>query len=313
MNWSLVVALHNEEDNVQPLIRQIHESLSGYSYEIILVDDGSTDQTAQRILALNDPLVKLLIFSKNFGQTHALSAGIEVASGTYIITLDGDLQNDPTDIPAMVTLLEGGDWDVVAGSRKNRQDGFLLRKIPSKIANALIRKLTGVHISDYGCTLKVFKKEIAKNLNMYGELHRFIPVLAVMQGARITETNVKHHPRQAGKSKYGIGRTMKVMSDLILMLFFQKYLQKPMHLFGSVGILSFLAGGVILTYLLVEKFLGNDIWGRPLLLLGILLVIGGIQIITFGFIAEIQMRTYYESQQLKPYRIKSIYIGNQKT
>lgn len=312
MKLSLVIALKNEEDNIAPLIADIHKSLENFSHEIILVDDGSTDQTRQRILSLKDDTVRLIVFQKNYGQTHALTAGIEAATGDYIVTLDGDRQNDPSDIPAMVELLERDDWDLVAGKRANRQDGMFLRKIPSKMANALIRRLTGVYISDYGCTLKVFKKEVAKNLNMYGELHRFIPVLAHLQGARITEVPVKHHPRIAGVSKYGMGRTFRVISDLMLILFFQKYLQKPMHLFGTVGFITLATGIVINLYLLVEKILGHDIWGRPILLLGILLVLGGIQLITFGFIAEMQMRTYYESQQKKPYRIKETYLGNQK-
>lgn len=312
MKLSLVIALKNEEDNIVPLIADIHKSLENFSHEIILVDDGSTDQTRQRILALNDDTVRLIIFQKNYGQTHALTAGIEAAIGDYIVTLDGDRQNDPSDIPAMIELLERGDWDLVAGKRAKRQDGMILRKIPSKIANALIRRLTGVYISDYGCTLKVFKKEVAKNLNMYGELHRFIPVLAHLQGARITEVSVKHHPRTAGVSKYGMGRTFRVISDLMLVLFFQKYLQKPMHLFGTVGFITLASGILINLYLLVEKILGHDIWGRPILLLGMLFVLGGIQLITFGFIAEMQMRTYYESQKKKPYRIKEIYLGSKK-
>ncbi|MCX7743597.1 MAG: glycosyltransferase family 2 protein [Flavobacteriales bacterium] len=312
MKLSLVIALKNEEDNIVPLISEIHQALLEFSHEIILVDDGSTDQTCHRILALNDETIHLIVFQKNYGQTHALSAGIEAAKGDYIVTLDGDRQNDPSDIPAMVELLEKENWDLVAGKRSKRKDGMILRKIPSKIANAIIRYLTGVYISDYGCTLKVFKKEIAKNLNMYGELHRFIPVLAHLQGARITEMPVKHHPRMAGVSKYGIGRTFRVISDLMLVLFFQKYLQKPMHLFGTVGFITLAIGVIINMYLFIEKILGHDIWGRPILLLGILLVLGGIQLITFGFIAEIQMRTYYESQQKKPYRIKESYIGNKK-
>ena len=312
MKLSLVIALKNEEDNIDPLIADIHQLLEEFSHEIILVDDGSTDQTRQRILALNDDTVKLIVFQKNYGQTHALTAGIEAATGDYIVTLDGDRQNDPSDIPAMVELLERENWDLVAGKRTKRQDGMILRKIPSKMANALIRRLTGVYISDYGCTLKVFKKEVAKSLNMYGELHRFIPVLAHLQGARITEVSVKHHPRTAGVSKYGMGRTFRVISDLMLILFFQKYLQKPMHLFGTIGFITLATGIVINLYLLVEKILGRDIWGRPILLLGILLVLGGIQLITFGFIAEMQMRTYYESQQKKPYRIKETYLGSKK-
>jgi hypothetical protein len=212
----------------------------------------------------------------------------------------------------MVQVLQGGDWDLVAGARKNRKDGMLLRKIPSKFANWMIRNLTGVTVSDYGCTLKVFKKDIAKDLNMYGELHRFIPILAHLQGAKITEVEVKHHPRIAGTSKYGISRTFKVISDLMLILFFQKYLQKPMHFFGTIGFISLLVGMGINIYLLIEKFMGHDIWGRPLLLLGLLLVLGGLQIITFGFMMEVQMRTYYESQSKRPYIIKEVFLGEKK-
>jgi hypothetical protein len=190
---------------------------------------------------------------------------------------------------------------------------MIFRKLPSELANKLIRWLTGVHIHDYGCSLKIFRTDIAKNLGLYGELHRFIPVLAKMQGASITEMNVRHHPRIYGQSKYRLGRTFKVMSDLLLMLFFQKYVQKPMHLFGTLGILSFLAGCLINAYLLIEKLLGHDIWGRPLLLLGVLLVLGGIQLITFGFMAELIMRTYFESQNKTPYQIKEVFFGKSKT
>lgn len=307
MKISVVIALMNEEENIPTLLQQVNKALAEMDYELILVDDGSTDQTVKKIKELADERVRLIIFRKNYGQTQALSAGIDAATGDLIVTMDGDLQNDPNDIPSMLKMLEEGEWDMVAGRRKNRKDGFILRKIPSKIANALIRFLTGVYISDYGCSLKLFRADIAKNLGLYGELHRFIPVLAKLQGARITEMDVNHRPRIAGKSKYGIGRTFKVISDLMLMLFFQKYGQKPMHLFGTTGFIFFMSGLIINFYMLVVKVLGNDIWGRPLLLLGITLVLGGIQLIMFGFMAEIQMRTYFESQNKKPYQIKSIY------
>jgi glycosyltransferase involved in cell wall biosynthesis len=253
--------------------------------------------------------VQLVVFYKNYGQTSAMAAGIDHAKGEYIVTMDGDLQNDPTDIAAMLHKLEFEGWDVVAGRRLKRQDGFLLRKIPSRIANAMIRKLTGVYISDYGCSLKIFKTQIAKNLGLYGELHRFIPVLAKLQGAKIAEMNVKHHARIHGKSKYGLSRTSKVMSDLLLMLFFQKYLQRPIHLFGGAGIFSFMAGMLINSYMLVLKLFGQEIGGRPLLMLGILLTIAGIQLITFGLIAEVLMRVYFESQNKKPYMIKEVFNG----
>jgi glycosyltransferase involved in cell wall biosynthesis len=221
--------------------------------------------------------------------------------------IDGDLQNDPTDIPAMLELLKKGDWDVVAGNRKNRQDGALLRKFPSRIANALIRRWTGVYIRDYGCTLKVFRREIAEDLGIYGELHRFIPVLAKMQGARITQVDVKHHARRFGKSKYGINRTFKVLSDLVLMVFFRRYIQKPMHLFGTMGFVSFGIGVLINLYLLILKIMGHDIWGKPILILGLIFLLGGIQLVTIGILAEISVRTYFESQHKKRYQVRHVY------
>ncbi|MEM8896159.1 MAG: glycosyltransferase family 2 protein [Bacteroidota bacterium] len=314
MDLSLVITVYNEEDNIEPLLDQISTSLSDFDgdYEVVLVDDGSTDATVRRVKEFGNEHTKLVIFNKNYGQTTAMAAGIDHAEGKYIATLDGDLQNDPSDVPAMIEKLEKEDWDVVAGVRANRKDGMLLRKIPSGIANAMIRKLTGVYLHDYGCTLKLFKKDIAKNLGLYGELHRFIPVLAQLQGARLTEINVKHHPRIHGQSKYGLGRTFKVLSDLMLMVFFQKYLQRPMHLFGTAGIITFLVGIAINFYLLVLKVFGEDIWGRPLLILGITLVLGGVQLITIGLIAELIVRTYFESQSKKTYRVKEVIVGKAK-
>lgn len=309
MLLSIVITLLNEQDNIAPLLQNIDNALKDWEYEVVLVDDGSTDQTVARIKQLANKHVKLLVFRKNFGQTAAMKAGIDYATGDYIITMDGDLQNDPTDIPAMIAKLETEGLDVVAGRRANRQDGFVLRKLPSSIANALIRRLTGVYIHDYGCSLKVMKQDVAKNLGLYGQLHRFIPVLASIQGAKIAEMDVKHHARVHGTSKYGLGRTFKVMSDLMLMLFFQQYMQRPMHLFGPLGIFSFFSGSAILFYLLIVKIMGNDIWGRPLLLLGMVLLIAGIQIITIGIVAEIMMRTYYESQEKTTYRVREIFVG----
>jgi glycosyltransferase involved in cell wall biosynthesis len=307
---SIVITVFNEEDNIVPLFKKIRESLSGFDYEIIFVDDGSYDATISRIKEHADERTKLIMLSRNYGQTAAMAAGIEAALGDYIITLDGDLQNDPKDIPAMLQKLKDEHWDIVAGNRKHRNDGMLLRKIPSKIANRLIRNLTHVTIQDYGCTLKVFRKEAAKNLELYGELHRFIPILAVLQGAKITNMDVAHHPRIHGTSKYGLGRTLKVLSDLMLLIFFQKYFRRPIHFFGPLGILSFLAGAAIDVYFLVLKIMGRDIWGRPLLILGITLLIAGIQFLTLGIIAELIMRTYYESQHKKIYNIRELFIGN---
>jgi glycosyltransferase involved in cell wall biosynthesis len=304
---SLVIPVMNEEDNIRPLLEAVHSALAGLDYEIVLVDDGSTDDTKKRILEFADERVRLVELRKNYGQSTAMTAGIDHANAKFIAMIDGDLQNDPTDIPSMLQLAKKEDWDVVAGNRKNRKDGMVLRKVPSRIANALIRRMTGVYFKDYGCTLKVFKKEIAEDLGLYGELHRFIPVLAKLQGARITQVDVKHHPRRFGKSKYGIGRTFKVLSDLVLMVFFRKYMQKPMHLFGTIGFIAFGLGVLVNIYLLVWKILGHDIWNRPILLLGLILLLGGIQLITIGILAEIAVRTYYESQQKKTYNVRKVY------
>ncbi len=306
---SVVVCVYNEEENIKPLVQQISGALSHVDYEIVYVDDGSTDNTVKEILALKHPRLTLVEFRKNYGQSSALAAGIDHADGQYIVLIDGDLQNDPSDIPMMLEMAEKDGWDMVAGMRKNRKDGFILRKIPSLVANAIIRKTTQVRIKDYGCTLKLFSSELAKSLGLYGELHRFIPVLASLEGGSITQVEVKHHPRQFGKSKYGIGRTFKVIADLMLMLFFKKYMQRPMHLFGRWGIIILLGGVVLNFYLLILKILGNDIWGKPLLLLAILLTLAGFQLITIGILAEILMRTYYESQEKTPYKIKRIVKG----
>jgi len=309
---SIVITVKNEEENIKPLLESIRLALTGIDYEVILVDDGSTDKTKQQVLNSADERTVLVELRKNYGQSTAMTAGIDYSTGRYIALLDGDLQNDPNDIPGMLDLLKREDWDVVAGNRKNRKDGMFLRKIPSKIANALIRRMTGVYIKDYGCTLKVFRREIAEELNLYGELHRFIPVIAKMQGARITQVDVKHHPRKFGKSKYGIGRTFRVLSDLVLMLFFRRYIQKPMHLFGTIGFISLGIGIVINLYLLVLKIMGHDIWGKPLLILGLIFLLGGIQLITIGILAEISVRTYFESQNKKTYTVRKVYLSKQE-
>ena len=309
---SIVVSVYNEEENIRPLADRVRVALAGVDYELIYVDDGSTDGTFAALTALDDPRLVVVQFRRNYGQSLALMAGIDAARAPFIATMDGDLQNDPADIPAMLQLAREGEWDMVAGQRMNRQDGLALRKIPSWIANYIIRNSSGVHLKDYGCALKVFRAEMAKDLGLYGELHRFIPVLASLEGARITQVPVRHHARRFGTSKYGLGRTFKVVSDLLLMLFFQKYMQRPMHLFGNTGLLLFGLGAVINLYLLVLKILGNDIGGKPLLLLGLLLVLAGLQFITIGFVVEIQMRTYYEAQQRRPYRIRKLIRRGEK-
>jgi glycosyltransferase involved in cell wall biosynthesis len=309
---SVVITVYNEEENIKPLLEATYSALAEIDYEVILIEDGSTDATVAEVKKYANNRTKLIIFNKNYGQTTALAAGIDSAIGEYIATMDGDLQNDPTDIPLMLQKAIDEDWDVVAGRRAKRKDGFVLRKIPSKIANWVIRNTTKVYLHDYGCTLRVYKAEIAQNMGLYGELHRFIPVLAKQQGAKMTEVDVKHHPRIHGVSKYGLSRTFKVMADLILMLFFQKYFQRPIHLFGGLGLLALLVGFLINFYLLIIKLMGEDIWGRPIMIVGFISLLGGIQLITTGIIAEIIVRTYFESQDKKTYTVRSIFMGKQE-
>ncbi|MCB0570770.1 MAG: glycosyltransferase family 2 protein [Phaeodactylibacter sp.] len=307
---SVVVTVYNEELNIRPLFERITQALDGMDYEVVYVDDGSSDNTLKELYSIHHPRLKVVEFRKNYGQSLALMAGIEYAEGEYIATMDGDLQNDPSDIPAMLKLAEEGGYDMVAGERAKRKDGIFLRKIPSWIANYIIRHASGVHLKDYGCALRVLRAEIARDMGIYGELHRFIPVLARQEGARITQIPVKHHAREFGKSKYGLNRTFKVISDLLLMLFFKKYMQRPMHLFGNTGLFLFAVGALINLYLIVLKILGHDIWGKPLLILGLMLVIAGIQLITIGIVIEIQMRTYFESQQKRPYKVRKVTRGS---
>jgi len=304
---SLVVCVWNEEPNIKPLSEQIKSALKDIDYEAIFVDDGSTDRTREEIKNINDEHFLLVELKRNYGQSSALQAGIDQAEGEYIALIDGDLQNDPADIPMMLKMIEDEEWDMVAGVRANRKDGMFLRKVPSKMANYLIRRATGIHMKDLGCTLKIFTNETIKSIHIYGELHRYIPALITLEGAtRITQVDVNHRPRKFGTSKYNLSRTTRVISDLILMVFFKKYMQRPMHFFGSIGILTLGIGVLINIYMLVLKLLGNDIWGKPLLLLGILMVMGGIQFITTGIVAEVQMRTYFEAQKKTPYRVRKV-------
>ena len=312
MKLSLVVPLMNEEDNIEPLFKRVRESLEGIDYEFILVDDGSTDSTVEKIKENMDEKTKLIIFNRNFGQSSAMAAGIEYAEGDLIATIDGDLQNDPADIPMMIEKLNEG-YDVVAGKRAKRQDEPF-RMWLSKWANKIIRKSTGVYISDYGCTLKLFKKDVAKNLGLYGEMHRFIPILAKEYGAKMTEVDVRHNERLHGQSKYGMNRIFKVVSDLSYLLFMQRFANKPMHFFGGIGFVMLGAGLLIDFYLLILKLFGNDIGERPLLTLGTIGIVGGIQFIMTGFLAELMTRTYYESQNKKPYIVREVITkSNDKT
>ena len=290
------------------LTQKIHESLVGYQYEIIYIDDFSTDQTKKVVNDLADNQVHLIALKKNYGQSLALAAGIDYASGTYIITMDGDLQNDPSDIPSMLKEAIDGGYDLVTGIRQKRKDS-LLKKIPSKIANFLVRRVTKLDIKDNGCALKVFHKDVAKDLNLYGEMHRFITLLAFLEGAQIKQVPVKHHARHAGVSKYGLERVFKVIADMMLLLFIRKYIQRPIHLFGIFGVLLIGAGLCINAYLVYLKLMGEDIGTRPLLTLGMMLIFAGIQLFTIGIVMELLIRTYYESQKKRPYRIRKVTQG----
>ncbi|RNC89544.1 MAG: glycosyltransferase [Allomuricauda sp.] len=307
---SIVVPLYNEAENVGLLTEKIHQSLEGYNYQIVYVDDFSTDRTKKVIKSMNDQKVHLIELKKNYGQSLALAAGIDYASGEYIITMDGDLQNDPSDIPQMLEYAVEGEYDLITGIRQKRKDS-LVKKIPSKIANFLVRRVTKLDIKDNGCALKVFTKDIAKGLNLYGEMHRFITLLAHLEGAQIKQLPVKHHARHAGVSKYGLERVFKVVADMMLLLFIRKYFQRPIHLFGIFGVLLIFSGILMELYLLVVKFgFGEDIGNRPLLIFGMMFILGGIQLFTIGIVMELLIRTYYESQQKRPYRIKKISIGD---
>jgi len=305
---SIIIPVYNEEENVALLTAQIENALAGYTFEIIYIDDFSTDATVVNIKKMDNKNVHLIELKRNYGQSLALAAGIDYASGEFIITMDGDMQNDPTDIPMMLQKSLDEELDLVTGIRAKRKDSFV-KKIPSKIANFIIRKTTKLNIKDQGCALKVFTRETAKELNLYGEMHRFIALLAFLNGARIQEVPVKHHPRKFGVSKYGLGRTIKVINDILLILFQRNYLQKPLYLFGNIGLFLFAIGGIINIYLLIEKIQGHDIWGRPLLILGALFVLMGVQLFTVGIIIDLQMRTYYETQRQRPYKVRKISIG----
>ncbi len=307
---SIVVPLYNEQDNAILLTQKIHESLAGYNYQIIYIDDFSTDNTKQVVKGMKDVKVHLIELKKNYGQSLALAAGIDYAEGEYIITMDGDLQNDPSDIPEMLAYAVEGEYDLITGIRQKRKDS-LVKKIPSKIANFLVRRVTKLDIKDNGCALKVFTKDIAKDLNLYGEMHRFITLLAHLEGAQIKQVPVKHHARNAGVSKYGLERVFKVVADMMLLLFIRKYFQRPIHLFGILGFLMILLGVLINMYLLVVKLgLGEDIGTRPLLMFGMMFILAGIQLFTIGIVMELLIRTYYESQKKRPYRIKKISVGD---
>jgi glycosyltransferase involved in cell wall biosynthesis len=307
---SIVIPIFNEIDNVQPLYQNLRAAMepSGYTWEVVFVDDGSTDGSISllRKLHAGQAGVRVVELRRNFGQTAAMAAGFDHAGGEIIIAMDGDLQNDPKDIPRLIEKLNEG-YDVVSGWRANREDGFWLRRLPSRMANWLISRTTGTYLHDYGCTLKAYRREIMQHLKLYGEMHRFIPALLGGNGARIAELPVNHHARRYGRSKYGISRTIRVFLDLVLVKFTLSFLTRPLQIFGMVGLLAFLPGTAICAYLVFARiFLGEHLADRPLFLLGILLTVIGTQFVSMGILAEIQIRTYHESSNKPTYLVREI-------
>ncbi|BCG48633.1 Glycosyl transferase, family 2 [Citrifermentans bremense] len=308
MDLSIVVPIYNEEDNIPILHERVTEALgdTNLEYELILVDDGSSDNSYSGLkrLAAKDDRVRVIRLRRNFGQTAAMAAGFDSASGRVVIPMDGDLQNDPLDIPLLLARIDEG-YDVVSGWRKDRKDTFVNRKLPSMLANGMISRMTGVHLHDYGCTLKAYRRDVLDDVNLYGEMHRFVPALAHQVGARVTEMPVRHHERLHGKSKYGISRTMKVILDLMTVKFLLSYSTKPIQLFGRWGIYTLAAGclsGAATVYM--KFFEGMSMNRNPLLILTAFLLFMGVQFIVLGLLAELSARTYYEAQGKPIYNIK---------
>ena len=306
---SIVVPVYNESDSIKLLINEIFNVMESHNlpFELIIVNDGSDDNTIHVLENLSIEIKQLIVLNlrKNYGQTAALAAGFDNSNGDIIVTLDGDLQNDPRDIPKLITNLNEG-YDLICGWRFQRKDKLFNRRIPSKIANRLIGNVTGIHLHDYGCSLKAFKSEIIKDIKLYGELHRFLPVLANIEGAKIKEIKVNHRSRKYGQSKYGIDRTFRVLMDLLTVWFMNKFLTRPMYVFGFIGIISIISSFLMSSYLIVLKFLGESIGNRPLLIFALILGIAGVQLFSFGLLGELLMRTYHESQDRPIYRVREI-------
>jgi len=308
---TVVIPLYDEVDNIGELVERVGSALlgTGRTFEVICVDDGSRDNSAALLaeLAATRPWLKPLYLIRNYGQSAALQAGFDAARGVVIVTLDGDLQNDPDDIPRLLKLMdERPDVDVISGWRQNRQDRTLSRKVPSVLANRLISRVTGVRLHDYGCTLKLYRAHVIRDLRLYGELHRFLPVLAAEVGANIIEVPVSHHPRRRGASRYGISRTYRVILDLLWVKFFLRFLHRPMQAFGGVGLILFALGAFLLAWLAFEKLvLGYQIGGRPLLLLGVLLALIGVQFVATGMLGELLTRVYHEPEGRRQYVLRS--------
>ena len=312
LDLSVVVPLYNEEESLPHLVEQLLAALrpSGERFELVLVNDGSSDRTAEVLERLSQDIPELVgvLLRKNYGQTAAMAAGFDVAQGEVIVSLDGDLQNDPADIPMLLAKLREG-YDLVSGWRHQRQDAALQRKLPSKIANRLIGRVTGVRLHDYGCSLKAYRRDVLSDMRLYGELHRFLPALAFIEGARITEVKVNHRARQFGSSKYGIDRTFRVLMDLLTVWFMKRFLTRPMYVFGFGGLIAILLSLMASSYLLAVKLMGGDIANRPLLTLAVVLGLAGIQLFCFGLLGELQIRTYHESQDRPIYRIRETLRG----
>lgn len=318
IDLSVVIPVYNEAENLEALCKEFTDTLGqwGRSFEILLVDDGSTDGSFAilRKLQAADPRLRVIQFRRNFGQTAAFAAGFAHARGRLIATADGDLQNDPRDLPAMVARLEGqghadGEFDIVCGWRKDRKDTFINRRLPSVLANRLISWATGVRLNDYGCSLKVFRAEVVKPLKLYGEMHRFLPALASEMGVRIAEQVVNHRARQFGRTKYGISRTIRVVLDLVTVKFLLSYSTRPLQIFGLFGSLMGAAGGVLLAFLAYMRITRGWSADGPILLMGVLLVFTGVQLLTIGLLAELQARTYHESQGKPIYVVRQVLEG----
>ncbi|MGL5134601.1 MAG: glycosyltransferase family 2 protein [Planktothrix sp.] len=314
LSISIVVPVYNEVESLPRLIEAIDTNMAalGLSYELICIDDGSSDGSTELLKqqAQINPHLKAIVLRRNYGQTAAMAAGFKYSQGQVVITIDGDLQNDPQDIGLLLTEL-GKGFDVVSGWRKNRQDAKISRLLPSRIANWLISKMTGVQLHDYGCSLKAYRAELIADMKLYGELHRFLPALAFIEGARITEIPVNHHARRFGHSKYGIDRTFRVVMDLLTISFIKKFLTRPMHVFGLLGMLAFGLGIILGAYLsFIRLVLGEGIADRPLLIFTVLMTLTGIQLFCFGLLAELSMRTYHESQDRPIYRVREVIESN---
>ncbi|MDX8391392.1 MAG: glycosyltransferase family 2 protein [Mariprofundaceae bacterium] len=312
---SIVVPVYREEKNIPLLVEEVASALGKTAYELILVDDGSDDETFARIedASQQDAHVTGIQLRRNFGQTAAMGAGFDAACGEFIVYMDGDLQTDPADILPLLKRLKDDGLDMVNGWRKERKDEGMKRNFPSRVANALIRTSTGVHLHDYGCPMKLIRSEVAKNLRLYGEQHRFLPAMAALYGARIGEAVVTHRSRRFGESKYGLGRTLRVLVDLLLVLFFQRFTDRPLQLFGTAGLVSFATGFGIDLWLSMSKLLFDmELAGRPLLQFGSLLIISGVLLFGIGLIMEMQVRIYYESGNRRHYTIRRS-VGGQHT